>query len=183
MNELIETYPITSTVLNSVDPEKLSSEIQASGAVYNFGAINVYELFIEIWGESVLDKTALDAVIAAHDSYNIQTHKSKMYTAIDARTSYLISQGFTYDGHLFSLSLVAQHNWDTIHTNKAVFSFPFEVTTLDNNTYALNYSNVDSFWGTAVLTVKTHWDSGRVLKKQVFEATTKTQIDAVVDTR
>jgi hypothetical protein len=183
VNNLLKTYQISTTASDSVNALRLHSEINSSGSVTNFACVCVSGDNLQVWGEAIANESALDAVVASHDSYSLSEHKAQRYAQIDGRTSALIAQGFSFDGKQFSLSIIAQNNWNTIHSNKSVLSFPFNVTTLDNDTYALALSDVDAFWGTAVNTVKTHWDSGRVLKKQIFDATTKQTVDSVIDNR
>ena len=62
-------------------------------------------------------------------------------------------------------------------------SFPYELSKKDDNVYNLAWANVGLFMGTALTTVATHLASGRALKKQVVDATTVAEVDAVVDNR
>jgi len=114
----------------------------------------------------------------------LSDYKQLRYNEIDGKTMSLIfGQGFTFDSHQFSLSIPAQGNWTNIKTNISDFTFPLDVTTVDNNTYSLSETDVVAFWTAGRDAVKTNMDSGRVLKKSVYDATTSAQVDAVVDNR
>lgn len=109
--------------------------------------------------------------------------KKYRYTIIDRKTGGLISVGFTYDSRTFSLSPNAQMNWSEIHSNQSSFTFPLDISTINNDTYLLAAVDVDAFWSAAKNTVKGHLDSGRDLKKQVFDAVDIPAVNAVIDAR
>ena len=94
-----------------------------------------------------------------------------------------LSVGFVFDGATFSLSANAQRNWDSIKTSKADYTFPLDITTMDNDTYSLTNPNVQSFWVAARDAVKTPLDSGRVLKTTIHDAIDIAAVDAVIDNR
>jgi hypothetical protein len=113
--------------------------------------------------------------------------KTQRYEQIDFRTAELINNGFTFDSSSFSLSLAAQSNWTNIYGGQVALSasgnFPMNVTTIDNDEYSLAYEDVTMFWLTAVGTVKAHYDSGRSLKKSIFDASGSAQVNSIIDTR
>ena len=109
--------------------------------------------------------------------------KEFRYEEIDIKTATLISVGFTFDGETFSLSANAQRNWDSIKTSKADYSFPLDITAKDNNTYVLTNPNVQAFWVAARDAVKAPLDSGRILKKAIFDAIDIAAVNAVIDNR
>jgi hypothetical protein len=110
-------------------------------------------------------------------------YKQLRFNEIDGKTLALLAPGFTYDSKTFSLSSNAQLNWSEIHSNKTEFTFPLDVSTIDNDTYALAEANVDAFWTAGKDKVQEHIDSGRVLKKSVKDAVDEAAVDAVVDNR
>ena len=109
--------------------------------------------------------------------------KAMRYAEIDYNTGRLISAGFTFDGVQFSLSANAQQNWDSIKTSKSDYSFPLDITTIANDTYSLTNPNVQAFWVAARDAVKDQLDSGRILKKAIFDAIDIAAVDAVIDNR
>ena len=113
----------------------------------------------------------------------LEEFKAAQFNAIDYKTSVLIGAGFTFDSKQFSLSPPAQINWQAIKGNKPDFTFPLELTTLDNDTYSLTDANVQNFWNAGKTTLKGHLDAGRALKKTVFDATTIEEVQAIVDAR
>ncbi|MBW1635269.1 MAG: hypothetical protein JRJ68_03240 [Deltaproteobacteria bacterium] len=185
--EVRKTYSKNDDIdLKGVNRLKLQQEIIDSGLFPAYGSISEKGDSVELLGSAEIpseNMAALNALVKVHDPYDMAKHKEECYGKVDKRTAELISNGFMFDGKTFSLSIYAQNNWNTIHDNKADFTFPFEITTKDNDIYDLNEVDVDSFWNTAVGTVATHWGTGRGLKKQIFDAQTKEAIDAVTDNR
>ena len=121
------------------------------------------------------DGTAKDLILA--------DYKQLRYNEIDGKSMVLISAGFTYDSKTFSLSINAQTNWNTLKDEEAEFTWPVDITTIDNDTYSLTQANLDAFWTAARDAVKGHLDSGRAYKKTIYDATDEAGVDAVVDTR
>lgn len=114
---------------------------------------------------------------------DLPTLKSYRFGEIDYKTEILIGIGFVFDGETFSLSPNAQRNWDSIKTSKADYTFPLNVSTIDNNVYSLTNPNVQAFWVAARDALKNHLDSGRILKKAIFDAIDIPAVDAVIDNR
>lgn len=121
--------------------------------------------------------------VKKYDLTDLGDVKEMRYREIDMKTAGLISVGFAYDGANFSLSANAQKNWDSLKTSKNDYSFPLDISTIDNDVYSLTNSNVQSFWVAARDAVKTQLDSGRILKKAIFDATDIPAVDAVIDNR
>lgn len=118
----------------------------------------------------------------------LEEFKQKKIKAIDNRTQELIANGFLFDGHTFSLSLNAQSNFMGIKvaTDGGLLTeanYPYEITTLDDETYLLQWSDKETFFGLVLGSVSTHLASGRALKSQVKQAVTQEQLDAVTDNR
>lgn len=103
---------------------------------------------------------------------------------IDLNTQRLIRQGFTHAGKVFSLSTNAQIYISNL-MNVPPTEFPVQMNTLDD---LATHSIVDvleaqALYGAALGTVKARLGSGTSLKEQVRAATTKAQVDAIIDTR
>lgn len=122
---------------------------------------------------------------ARSDAYtaSLLSDKAAKNAEIDARTQEIISGGFTFDGHVFSLSIRAQTNWLGLLTLKDLFAWPCNVTTDDDLQYSLALANLIPFIGTGSGTVASAISSGRALKLQVNAAETLEEIDAVTDSR
>ena len=120
---------------------------------------------------------------------HLAAYKDKRYDNIDARTAELIDAGFTFDDQLFSLTWQAQMNWNRLRVSvlTGVFTaldFPRDIPTLDDNEYTLaGISAAGDFFGAYANRLEERLRSGRDLKQQIREATTKAEIDAIVDTR
>ena len=110
-------------------------------------------------------------------------YKQLRYNEIDGKTLALIAAGFVYDSQTFSLSLSAQTNWNTLKDSKPDFTWPVEISTIDSNSYDLATGDLQAFWTAGRDEIKGHLDSGRALKKSVFDAANEAAVDAVVDAR
>lgn len=117
------------------------------------------------------------------DSDDLSDYKQNKYSQIDYKTGALIYAGFVFDSQTFSLSVSAQTNWNALKDQEAEFTFPLDISTINNDTYSLTQANLDNFWSAARDTTKGHLDSGRVLKKSVFDAVDQAAVDLVVDDR
>jgi hypothetical protein len=117
------------------------------------------------------------------------TLKAQRCEEIDARTVALIFQGFTHAGKVFSLSHPAQLYWTNMYVARAILTatvaFPLRVNTLDDlATHDIaDATEVETFYATAVGTVKARLGGGTVLKDAVRAAATQAEVDAVVDSR
>lgn len=141
----------------------------------------VPEKYWKITGDTVSEKDASEK--ATQDATDLPALKQMRYGEIDLGTGTLIAAGFTYDSQTFSLSVAAQTNWNTLKDSESEFTWPVEVSTLDNNAYDLTAANLSAFWTAGKDAIKGHLDSGRALKKSVFDAADTAAVDAVVDSR
>lgn len=133
---------------------------------------------------SEMTQTEKDAIDDA--SANLDSLKQSRYAGIDDKTQDLISSGHTFSSKQFSLSENAQRYITGLKqaVDASILTPPIDVTTMDDDTYALaDTAAVTSFYSNALGTMKTHLDSGRALKKQIYDATTKSAIDAITDSR
>lgn len=136
------------------------------------------------------EELTLDQIIAdtkaGHPVAALQCVKEKKNKEIDQRTVELISDGFTYDGEQFSLSIEAQSNWDGLEycVKEGYLTPPTDVSTINDGEYILaDASGVHAFYQTAVGTKKARLDSGRALKQQVNDCDSITGVLAIEDNR
>ena len=182
--QVVKTYSISSDITSgTVKVSKLDGEIAATSHVTEFRSVVKNGDSLQVWGDSLSDESALDALVLAHVAFSLADCKATRYVEIDAKTGGLISAGFVYDSKTFSLSPNAQANWNSLMDNQSEFNWPVDITTIDNDTYSLEVANISAFWNAAKNVLKGHLDTGRVLKKEIFDATDKTSVDAVVDNR
>lgn len=115
----------------------------------------------------------------------LANQKNKMHDAIDQKTRTLIDAGFLHNTITFSLSLKAQKNWLAIRVRKndGTLPDPIDITTLDNDTYSLPSSEAIAFTDAAWATKEGHLDSGRVLKKSVYDAVGFPALKTIEDNR
>lgn len=109
---------------------------------------------------------------------------------IDARTVQLIDVGFEYpadSGNIFSLSLEAQAKMTAAHCvrDDPLMAYPQRWNTRDNSgaVTVADSAALHAFYMTAIGTVRFHLDSGTALKDSIRAATTRAEVDAVVDNR
>ena len=122
-----------------------------------------------------------------YDLTDIPQYKSYLNDKIDNRTSELIALGFTYSTKQFSLSASAQSNLLGLDLSKddPALTYPIKYNTIDDlDSYSVpDSTDMHSMFLTALATKKGHLDSGTVLKQQVRDATTISELDLVIDNR
>ena len=116
---------------------------------------------------------------------NITQLKAYRYSEIDNRTGELISEGFTYNTKVFSMSANAQANLLGVYSAKELLTYPFAWNTKDDSeTYQIaDATEMASFFMTALAFKKGLQDSGTVLKIQVRDAIDINSVNAIVDNR
>lgn len=111
--------------------------------------------------------------------------KESRYTDIDIRTGELISQGFTYNSRVFSMSENAQNNLLGTYTSKNLLEYPFSWNVKDDSeTYQIqDVTEMENFFMTALSFKKGHQDSGTDLKKLVRDAVDINEVNLIIDNR
>jgi len=119
-------------------------------------------------------------------TWDLDKLKMEKNNQIDARTREIIADGITYDGRLFSLSIYDQSSWHA-RFNAAIAGvavYPMKIVDKQSEPYYLaDQAAVFNMYFTGFATVEGIQEGGRALKDQVNAATTKAEIDAVVDDR
>lgn len=144
---------------------------------------------IERWAEYLGPKPTekqLTAVLNSREFQKTQVDKGKgrALLAVDRQTQELIAEGFTFQGIVFSLSIVAQMNWTNLFIGRTTLSYPLEVSTKDDGVYRINNANeLATVYSAGVLHVKSVLDAGRELKKQIKDAVTVVEVNAITDNR
>ena len=127
--------------------------------------------------------TYADAYDTYSDTLELEVLKDKMIVEIDRKTQSIISNGFVFDSHTFSLSIPAQINWTGLLTFENLLSWPMAVTTIDDQEYVLAQSSLLYFLNAGTTVIATTIASGRNLKLSVKAATSLADLDAIVDSR
>lgn len=111
--------------------------------------------------------------------------KEYRYTEIDNKTGELISQGYTYNGIVFSMSANAQSNLLGTYSSKDLLSYPFAWNSKDDSsTYQIaDATEMTTFFMTALATKKAHQDSGTTLKTEVRDAVDIAAVNLIIDNR
>lgn len=117
----------------------------------------------------------------------LEAYKLQKLEIINSKTAEMIEAGYTYNGLQFSLSDRAQTNILALYSTKddPILSYPIKFNTIDDlNTFdAVNASEIANMYYSALATKKGYLDSGTVLKEQIRNATTKTEVDSISDNR
>jgi len=120
---------------------------------------------------------------------DLDAYKARKFQLIDDKTQELIACGFEFDGNRFSMSQPAQLTWNMLRTSLSTgvlssIDFPRYLSTADNQTYILRtISDANSFFAAYANTVNHHLNAGRDLKSQINNATSKSEIDSIIDSR
>lgn len=172
---------------SSVDITKLTEELKdADFVVFSISSSDDNEVYkINVDRD---DKSAIDVIIAAHSGIgSLEYYKNIKYRNIDNRTNELISRGFNYAGKMFSLSLPAQIRLLGINQvrNDPNLIYPIRWNTMHDNDYyeIANPEDFHLFYMKSLATYRAHVDAGTALKDQVREATSKAEVDAIIDNR
>lgn len=123
--------------------------------------------------------------IKKYDLTSVDGYKSYLYDKVDNKTGKLISQGFTYNAKVFSLSENAQNNLLGTYSAKDLLTYPFSWSVKDDSEVIqiTDATEMATFFMTALGAKKAHQDSGTVLKQSVAACTTIAQLEAIVDNR
>ena len=113
----------------------------------------------------------------------LDPEKLQRISEIDLKTSTRILSGLAFDGKIFSMSLAAQNNWLALYVFKDTFTWPKVIPTVDDEAYSLDLGDLGAFVGAGKDLVEEAKASGLTLKRQILEASTKAELDAVVDNR
>jgi hypothetical protein len=108
--------------------------------------------------------------------------KDVRYAEIDMNTQYLISQGFTFGGHTFSMSLTAQLNWSNF-PNLPDALFPLTVIDIVEQPYVCSLANKMNFYYSALNAKNQYLQSGGVLKAQIHACVDEACVTAIIDNR
>jgi len=108
--------------------------------------------------------------------------KNIRYAEIDMNTQYLITQGFAFDGHTFSMSLTAQINWSNF-PNIPDSLFPLTVIDIAEDPYVCTLANKMPFYYTALNEKNSLLQSGGVLKATIHACVDVACVNAVIDSR
>lgn len=171
----VDEWALQTSLNESADISKTVSKVQR---------VSEQEDYVDIYFDGELTPTEIDAVgaiISAHVAW-----KRPYFKDIDRRTQELIEDGFSYDGTVFSASQAAQDKLTILWADENDFSYPFNLAAkCDNCTpYSVTSSTVLGAIVAALRThIQTHVTSGDSLKAQIRSATTKSEADAVEDTR
>lgn len=129
-----------------------------------------------------------DAWLSSYVAAELPSLKQLRYQDIDKRTDELISNGFEFppgSGLVFNLSQESQIRFHGCDYARDLLSYPIQWQTLDDNSQlsVTDATMMHNFFLSAFSALRSLIDSGTALKKQIADATTKAEVDAVVDTR
>jgi len=132
--------------------------------------------------------TEEDVGVISEYSEIVGINKRVKLAQIDMRTKRLIYQGAPWPPKapvaIMSLSDEAQRNWIALMVVSSGLSYPYAVTTIDDNQYNFgDVTELQQFCLYCLSVVSGRIATGRTLKLQVNACTTIQQLDAIVDNR
>lgn len=138
-----------------------------------------------VTGEVVGEIDNREVVSGVGDSIWLVENKTKRIDEIDTQTEILIGQGFDYEGSKYSLSPAAQRNQNWYYAAQAEIAFPIEFFKMDNSASIVfaNSGLMRPFILAAKERIRSLVDGGTALKSAVVAATSKAELDAVIDNR
>jgi hypothetical protein len=146
----------------------------------------VPQKYWKVVGETVVPMS--DEEIALVEAEELENYKQAAMNRIDAKTEEILARGFQFDGQMFSLSIAAQNNWTGMQVAVSQgylteANFPFEVATLDNKAYLLQWEDAPAFFMSVLRAISFTLATGRQFKKAIGAANTIQDIENVEDTR
>ena len=184
---------IISRTQTGLNIRNLKADIEASSSSSKFNFIELYHVVTGViqfdvsdsWGAS--NDSELDSLMLSNEDVTLSQYKHIKNEEINHITSEMIQGGYSFDGKTFSLSSNAQTNLIALFATKdhAALTYPIEFNTLDDldNYYASSAATIEGMYLTALGTKKALLDSGSVLKDAVRAATTKAEVDLIIDPR
>jgi len=169
-----------------ITPANLSRAINADAGIGNkVKMISYASPKITLWFEEDLPNSTEEALIDGHiaAASDLDELKDRKNLQIDRKTDVDIENGFTYDSKQFSLSPIAQINWNNYKNNQSEYSWPLLISTISNEPYSLTSTNVAAFWEAQRKAIDDNRRAGLAFKKNVFNAADHDALDLVVDTR
>lgn len=184
---ILKTYNVLTDITNQdINFDKINEEIKDSGFVTDFQNITYYKSTgnFSVFGLS-MDESQLDLVVSSHEAMTIQELKEARAQEFRQRTNAIIEEGFIYNSKKFSLSLDAQTKIIAMKENLGSFTFPFRWTLKSGtDTYSLSDSTEAlAFHNTALEAYMFISTNEMYLTDALSLATTKQDVDAIIDTR
>ena len=137
--------------------------------------------------DNVEEMTAAEKTAVDDSAEYLAPEKARRLAEINDRTDALILLGFEFpaaSGNIFGLTDKDITVWSNLYLAKDLLTFPKIVGTIDFDDYEIaDIAAATAFYGTGLATVETHKGAGQVYRKAVRDATTRAEVDAVVDTR
>lgn len=166
-------------------PYKWKEVINGEGIIQTLSTPECDQKYWKTVGSEIIEMSQAEKDVVYDTA--LELAKTNKKAEIDNKTNLLISNGFEYDSHIFSLSGNARDNWVDMKTFKDNTTFypvdPIPITCQDETEYLMLKSNVDEFFQLGRSVVKGYVDSGRELKKQVDAAETIEAVNTIQDTR
>lgn len=185
------TYPLSAfTALTDPAPsgKYLGDEIDALGLAQNLLATQVGADVKLIFDADIDAVTAsIDGVVASHTGFNLADYKAQKRQAILNKTVELEEAlTFTFETKVFKLNNAYQDKWMNIYTlsGDGLITYPKNVSDVNGLNHALDdHTDVTNFVGTGLATAEAFYAGDDAYYVSIDSATTKAEIDAVVDTR
>lgn len=139
---------------------------------------------VKIVGDEALEKIAGEKDTA--DASRLATFKTQRASQIRANTEAVIERdGFAFDGQTFPITSLYRDMFLALREAvlASTISLPQDIPTIDGNKYSLTAVNGTNFFNAFLTALKTYVADENQLLSDVNAASTKAELDAVVDSR
>lgn len=183
---VVKTYTISTDVTGGeVALPYLCDEIMDSGAVTGYTGLRRIGDTIEVQGDSISNATLLDTTVQDHDT--LESYKQSKRDDIITKTVKLEEAlTFTWESKQFKLNNAYQDKWVNIYTfsGNGLIAYPKVISDTNGLTHNLDdHADVVSFVGAGLATAEAFYAGDDGYFTAIDAATTKAEVDAVVDTR
>ena len=130
----------------------------------------------------VMSPEEIDAIKAVE----LDEAKTAKIAEIDAKTSSMITAGYTFKGKVFDTDPVTQFNWKNMFdlTNARIMPLPVRSCTKYDEPFEFtSQADINAFYLGGTVYIAGLLESGRQIKYQVRAATTVEEVNAIIDPR
>ncbi len=136
--------------------------------------------------ETVSEMSSGEKDTVDNETARLAASKETRNTEVEGKTQDIIDAGFTYDSKVFGLSTQQQADLKSWKAKilDGTDTYPTDWVLLDFTIYAIaSRTAFEDLYQTCIDAVNAAWEGELTLKEQIYEAATKTALDAVTDGR
>jgi hypothetical protein len=132
----------------------------------------------------VATNTVIEATAGDAFPRRLRLAKRLKNRAIDIKTEFLFRKGLVFESETFPFALDDFVNYMSYYDNRNSITTPFLIAQRNLDSFSLNNANhIRDFGDAAIARRDSIVNGAQALKKQLFDATTLAQVQAVTDSR